>query len=246
MQSASVGFHCPVCVAEAGQRVYSARDLQFRPQATIALIAMNIVTFFAQQSSTITDRGFVSGFTVAQGEWWRLVTSGFLHTSLIHIGFNMYLLWLLGPQLERAFGKVKFLLLYFGSMLGGSAAVTFFNWPSGAIGASGAVLGLAGAMGAIYWIRGFDVRQSPVFGLVVLNLALPLLTSVVDLGFGRISISGHQRGMVSGPIIADVQVLLPERGTLPKNLAAPAAFAAVVVFAALGLVGAELMLTPIL
>ena len=246
MKSAAVGFHCPVCVAEAGQKVYTPRTLEFRPQATIALIAVNVVTFFLQQGSTITNRGFVSGFTVAEGEWWRLVTSGFLHTSLFHIGFNMYLLWILGPQLERAFGKVKFLLIYFGSMLGGSAAVTFFNWPSGAIGASGAVLGLAGAMGAIYRIRGFDVRQSPVFGLVVLNLALPLLTSVVDLGFGRISFWGHLGGMVGGAILAVVLVWLPERGTLPKNMAAPAALAVVLGFAALGLVGAELMLSPIL
>ncbi len=246
MHSASVGFHCPVCVAESGQQVHTPSDLQFQPQATLALIALNVVTFFVQQSSTITDRGFVSGFTVAQGEWWRLVTSGFLHTSLFHIGFNMYLLWILGPQLERAFGKVKFLLIYFGSMLGGSAAVTFFNWPSGAIGASGAVLGLAGAMGAIYRIRGFDVRQSPVFGLVVLNLALPILTSVVDLGFGRISFWGHLGGMLGGAALAAVLVWLPERGTLPENIAVPAAFGAVAVFGILGLVGAELMLTPIL
>lgn len=246
MHSASVGFHCPVCVAEAGQRVYTPKDLAFRPQATIALIAINVLTFFVQQGSDITDRGFVSGFTVAQGEWWRLVTSGFLHTGLFHLGFNMYLLWILGPQLERAFGKAKFLLIYFGSMLGGSAAVTFFNWPSGAIGASGAVLGLAGAMGAIYRIRGFDVRQSPVFGLVVLNLALPVLTSVVDLGFGRISFWGHLGGMIGGAVMAVILVWLPERGTLPKNMAVPAASAAVALFAALGLLGAELMLTPIL
>ncbi|MFW2380687.1 MAG: rhomboid family intramembrane serine protease [Acidimicrobiales bacterium] len=235
-----------MCVAEAGQRVYTARELAFRPEATIVLIALNVVTFFVQQTTDITNRGFVSGFTVSQGEWWRMVTAGFLHASLFHIGFNMYLLWILGPQLERAFGKFKFLLIYFGAMLGGSAAVTFFNWPSGAIGASGAVLGLAGAMGAIYRIRGFDVRQSPVFGLVVLNLALPILTNIVDLGFGRISFWGHLGGMIGGAIIAGVLVWLPERGVLPKNMVVPAALATVVLFGALGLVGAELMLTPIL
>ncbi|NNE95020.1 MAG: rhomboid family intramembrane serine protease [Acidimicrobiales bacterium] len=246
MSSAPVGFHCPECVAESGQRVYRPRDLQFRPQATIALIALNVVVFFAQQGSSITNDGFVSGFTVAEGEWWRLVTAGFLHTSLLHIGFNMYLLWLLGPQLERAFGKVRFLLIYFGSMLGGSAAVTFFNWPSAAIGASGAVLGLAGTMGAIYRIRGFDVRQSPVFGLVVLNLALPILTSFVDLGFGRISFWGHLGGMVGGAILAVILVWLPERGTIPKDLATPLAAATVAALAVLGVIGAELMLTPFL
>jgi len=71
---------------ENGQQIYTARDFRFQPQATIALIALNVVTFFAQQGSSITNDGFVAGFAVAEGEWWRLVTAGFLHTSLLHIG----------------------------------------------------------------------------------------------------------------------------------------------------------------
>ncbi len=243
MKSASVGFHCPECVKEAGQRVYTSQSLQFQPLATQAIIAVNVVVFFAQQAiGGLTNDGVLFGPLIAEGELWRLVTSGFLHGSLLHIGFNMYLLWMMGPQLEKAFGKAKFLLLYFGSLFAGAAAVTLFNWDAPTLGASGAVLGLAGAMAAVYQIRGLSFRDSPVFGLVVLNLALPILTSVVNLGFGRISFWGHFGGMVGGAAIAAVLIYLPERGIIPKNLAMPVAAAVVAGFAVLGVVGAELAL----
>lgn len=241
MKSASVGFHCPECVKEAGRQVYTPQSLQFQPLATQAIIAVNVVVYFAQQAvSGLTVDGLLFGPLVGEGEWWRLVTSGFLHGSLFHIGFNMYLLWMIGPQLEKAFGRAKFLLLYFGSLFAGAAGVTLFNWDAPTLGASGAVLGLAGAMGAVYQIRGFSFRQSPVFGLVVLNLALPILTSVVDFGFGQISFWGHFGGMAGGAAIAAVLIYLPEKGIIPKNLAVGAAAAAVVGFAVLGLIGAQL------
>ncbi len=241
MKAASVGFHCPECVKEAGQRVYTTNSLQFQPLVTQALIAVNVLAYFAQQAlPDLTIDGLLFGPLIAEGEWWRLLTSGFLHGSLFHIGFNMYLLWMIGPELEKAFGKAKFLLLYFGSLFAGAAAVTIFNWDAPTLGASGAVLGLAGAMAAVYQIRGFNFRQSPVYGLVVLNLALPVVTAFVNIGFGRISFWGHFGGMVGGAVIAAVLIYLPERGIIPKNLAVSAAAAAVVGFAVLGLVGSEL------
>ncbi len=233
MRSASVGFHCPECVKATGQKVYRAQDLVFQPRVTQALIALNVLAYLFQQSDpTVTNRGLLFGPAVASGEVWRLVTSAFLHGSLIHIGFNMYLLWMLGRALEQAFGTVKYLLLYFGSMFGGAAAVTIFNWDQPTLGASGAVLGLAGAMGAVYFARGMDVRQSPAFSLVVLNLALPFILP-------NVSFWGHLGGVLAGAVVAMILVFLPERTSIPKNFAIPLAVAATVVFALLGIVGAE-------
>lgn len=233
MRQAAVGFHCPRCVADGGQQVYRARDLQFQPQITIALIAINVLAYLAQQSSAgLTGDGLLFGPAVVDGEYWRLLTGGFLHGSLIHIGFNMYLLWLLGRPLEQAFGSVKYLLMYFGSLFGGSAAVMFFNWGTPTLGASGAVLGLAGAMGAIYAARGFDVRQSPAFGLVMINLFLPLLIP-------RISFWGHFGGVAAGALVAFTLVWLPERKYIPSSAAVPLTVVVVAAMAALGVVGAQ-------
>ncbi len=233
MRSASVGFHCPVCVKEAGQQIITPRSLRFQPTATIALIALNVMAYFLQQSGGVTNDYLLFGPSVQANEYYRLVTSGFLHGSLIHIGFNMYLLWMLGPALEKAFGVGKYLLLYFGSLFGGAAAVMFFDWDQATLGASGAVLGLAGAMGAIYYARGFDIRQSPAFGLVVLNILLPLLIP-------RISFWGHLGGVVAGALTALALVWLPERTSMPAKLAVPAAAAVMVAFAALGVYGGEI------
>lgn len=233
MRQAAVGFHCPRCVANDGQRVYRARDLQFQPQVTIGLIALNVLAYFAQQGSVgVTNDGLLFGPAVVDGEYWRLLTGGFLHGSLIHIGFNMYLLWLLGRPLEQAFGPFKYLLMYFGALFGGSAAVMFFNWGTPTLGASGAVLGLAGAMGAIYAARGFDVRQSPAFGLVVINLLLPVLIP-------RISFWGHLGGVAAGALVAYTLVWLPERKLIPPGAAVPLTTVVVVALAALGVVGAQ-------
>ncbi len=233
MHSASVGFHCPECVAETPQQVYRPQDLRFQPQVTIALIAVNVLVYLVQQGDNlITSDGLLFGPAVADGQYWRLLTSGFLHGSIFHIGFNMYLLWMLGRPLEKAFGTVKYLLLYFGSLFGGSAAVMFFNWNAPTLGASGAVLGLAGAMGAIYAARGFDIRQSPAFGLVVLNLLLPLLVP-------GISFWGHFGGVAAGALMASALIWLPERKQLPERLAVPLAAVIIVGLVGLGLFGAQ-------
>ncbi len=233
MRPASVGFHCPECVKASGQQVYRPQDLAFQPRVTIALIALNVVAYLYQQSSpTPFDEGVLFGPLVGEGEWWRLVTSAFLHGGIIHIGFNMYLLWMLGRPLEKAFGAVKYLLLYFTSMFGGAAAVTIFDWGAPTLGASGAVLGLAGAMAAVYFARGADVRQSPAFTLVLLNLALPLIIP-------NVSFWGHLGGVVGGGFAALVLVWLPERKQMPKELAIPVAVGLMVGFAALGVVGGE-------
>src|SRR3979409_1665831 len=137
MSQASVGFHCPECARQGKQRVFTANALLAgrRPVVTQLLLAINVAVFFIGlgQGSTNAFSGgstfsddygvlgsarlvFLDGSSkligVAHGEWWRLITGGFLHASLLHIGFNMFALWVLGSQLETAVGKLRFAVVY--------------------------------------------------------------------------------------------------------------------------------------
>jgi membrane associated rhomboid family serine protease len=135
---------------------------------------------------------------VADGEWWRLVTTAFLHSGTMHILFNMYALYLLGPGVERQVGSRSFAGLYLASALLGSVAYAAFN--SGpAVGASGAVFGLFGAWLASAWksrntAAGRAQLQS--IGIIVgINLLLPLAVP-------RIAWEAHVGGLVAGFLIA--------------------------------------------
>jgi membrane associated rhomboid family serine protease len=121
----------------------------------------------------------------------------------------MYLLYMLGPQLEQSLGSMRFSLMYFGSLFGGSLAVLAFGFMQPTLGASGAVLGLAGAMFIAMWGRGVSPRQSPVFWLVIINLGLPLLIP-------GISFWGHFGGVVAGGALAFVLVWLPDKSRRPN------------------------------
>ena len=200
----------------------------------MALIAINALLYIGQMSSNggITNAGLLYGPMVQQGQWWRLLTSGFLHGSVLHVGFNMYLLYMLGPELERGFGSVRFALMYFGSLAGGALAVMLFDWDQPTLGASAAVLGLAGSMGIALHERGMKPQQSPVFGLVVLNLALPLLVP-------GISFWGHFGGVLAGMLIGYLVIWLPARsqGSSAGNTVSIGA-AAVVLISALAVMAA--------
>lgn len=201
---------------------------------SLALIAINALLYVGQMATNggITNAGLLYGPLVQQGQFWRLLTSGFLHGSLLHVGFNMYLLYMLGPQLERGFGSLRFALMYFGSLAGGAVMVMLFDWNQPTLGASAAVLGLAGAMGIALYERGMKPQQSPVFGLVVLNLALPLLVP-------GISFWGHFGGVLAGILIGYLVVWLPARtqGSSVSNTVSIGA-AAVVLLSALAVMGA--------
>lgn len=195
MTQASIGHHCPECLAGSKQRVYTARNL---PSSTgspllVALIAINVVVYLAQEGSNdrITLDGLLFGPAVADGEWWRIVTSAFLHANLLHIGFNMYALWLLGRPLLEGLGKLRFVLLYVAGLFGGSLAVLAFNWSAPTLGASGAVLGLGGALVAALWARGIGLHQTSLVPILGLNLLLPVLV-------GGISFWGHFGGIAGG------------------------------------------------
>lgn len=202
--------------------------------ASLVLIIANLLIYLAQMGTAdaITQLGLLYGPYVQGGQWWRLLSAGFLHGSILHVGFNMYLLYLLGPQLERNFGSLRFLLMYFGSLAGGALAVMLFDWQQPTLGASGAVLGLAGALGIALHERGIKPQQSPVFGLVLLNLGLPLLVP-------GISFWGHFGGVVSGMLLGYLVIWQPAR----SRTTAPATtlsygMAAVVVLGALAMAAA--------
>lgn len=209
MRSAAVGFHCPECAKTGAQKVIRP-GAQSPPQVTYALMGISIAVFLVQLAIDGSLRGQIFqdyvlfGPFVNQGDVWRIVTAGFLHASLIHLAFNMYALYIFGPALERGIGGFKTALIYAGGLLGGSAAVLAFNYSSPTLGASGAVLGLAGGLAAVLWSRGVNITQTSLGMIFLLNLGLPLL-------IGGISFWGHLGGIIGGGIVGSILGFLPTR-----------------------------------
>jgi membrane associated rhomboid family serine protease len=208
MHQASVGFHCPECTSRGKQKVYTARTLQSmnQPVVTITLIALNGLVYLASMSqgvnqfaidyglignAAVLNSGHVGLVGVAQGEWWRLITGGFLHANLIHIAFNMFALWVLGSQLEPALGRLRFGVVYFVSLLAGSLGVMLVSPDVVTVGASGAIFGLFGVAVAAQRSQGINIWQSGVGMILVINLAL-------TFGVSGISIGGHIGGLIGG------------------------------------------------
>lgn len=197
MTPGAVGFVCPDHVATGSQEIRASALLNRRPPFTTAVIAILVVIYVVQvatdasASFSLTSSWLLYGPYVADGEWWRIITSGFLHGSIMHLGFNCYALWVLGSMLERAIGSWRLALCYGGSLLGGAAAVMAFNFDSPTIGASGAVLGLAGAIAGGLRGNWRAIQRSGIAAMLAINLALPLLIP-------RISFWGHLGGMAAG------------------------------------------------
>lgn len=203
MNQASVGFHCPECAKTGRQRTYTARNLMGqRPYVTLVLIVINAVVFLIDISSSGGGMGSIgsagddlalNGFWVAHGDWWRPVTAGFVHAGLIHIGFNMFLLYQLGLLLESAIGRVAYLALYFCALLGGSFLVLILDPDAFTVGASGAVFGLMGAAFVALRSRGINPFETSIGPLIVINLVYTFIG-------GNISVGGHIGGLITGAI----------------------------------------------
>ncbi|MDQ1585750.1 MAG: hypothetical protein QOH80_1115 [Actinomycetota bacterium] len=219
MVNASVGFQCPECVREGNKEVRRARTVfggrvSDAGVVTKALIGLNALAFLVQQvSSTFTDRlidigrgfdPFAGHFVgVATGEYYRLLTSAFLHANLLHIALNMYALYLFGPPLEVAFGRARFIALYVLSALGGSALSYAFADPAqSSLGASGAVFGLFGAFFVVNRKLGRDTRGLLV--LVAVNLAFSFLVRGIDW-------RAHVGGLITGSLVAAALAHAPRR-----------------------------------
>lgn len=196
MISAPVGFQCRECVKGA-PAVRTLRSLRPDPYATMALIAVNVAIFLPTMGGADESRDLgLFGPAVANGDWWRLVTSGFLHFDLLHIGFNMVLLWWLGTMLEPSLGRVRFLVLYAGALLAGSLGVLVLDPNALTGGASGAVFGLMAAAFLSQRRRGIDPMQSGLGGLILINLLLSFRPGV--------SIGGHLGGLVGGALLVTI------------------------------------------
>jgi membrane associated rhomboid family serine protease len=202
MVQAPVGFHCPGCVKGA-PAVRSLRSLRVDPHVTYAIIAVNVVAFLPSLAggglagggggNPLAPDFALFGPLVAAGEWWRVVTSGFLHYGLVHLGFNMFILYHLGLMLEPALGRLRFVLLYAAGLLAGSFGALLLSPRALTAGASGAVFGLMGAAVVGMRRRGVDPMQSGIGGLLLLNV---VLTFVIP----GISIGGHLGGLAGGAL----------------------------------------------
>ncbi len=242
MTPTPVGMRCPEC---ASQRTKVVRNPTGTPggratPATYALIAINVAVFLIELAngpgglSTGPASKFFREFalfgpSVAEGEWYRLVTSGFLHVSIIHIGFNMFLLLVLGRLLEPALGTPRFLALYFASLLAGSFGALVVEPNALTVGASGAVFGLAGAVFIIARGRGMDALAGEIGFLILFNLVWSFVGS-------NISVGGHVGGLIGGAICA-FAIVAGEKGML-GSARQPAEYAVMFVVAVASVLGA--------
>jgi membrane associated rhomboid family serine protease len=208
MTPTPVGMRCPECAKER-TRVVTAQALRGGNPVIVtqALIAVCVVVFLAVGNFGVTGGVGASSWLYREGalwapaieyqhEYWRLVTSGFLHSSLLHIGFNMLLLYFLGSEIEREIGSARFGLVYLTGLLGGSFGALVQTTAVPTVGASGAVFGLMGFLVVEMRRRGINPLQSQIGLLLLINVVLSLRP-----GSG-ISFGGHLGGLLFGVLAA--------------------------------------------
>jgi membrane associated rhomboid family serine protease len=201
MNSAAVGFQCPSCFNEGVRSVPRTRTSMGGIQrgnvqvVSMTMLALNVLVFIAVRTGSprvVNDLVLVP--VLVDSEPWRLLTSAFTHVQIFHIFSNLFMLWQLGPMLEQMLGRLRFAVLYLLSALGGGVAVWILGAPGSAtLGASGAVLGLVGALLVISKARGLDVTW--IVGYVA-------ITAVLSFIVPNISWEGHLGGFVTGAAVA--------------------------------------------
>jgi membrane associated rhomboid family serine protease len=235
---APVGVHCPECVREARGSVASSRPIgrrfanvvrpgSGRPIVTFTIIGINVVVFILEllTGNSILGSGtgsVASALAYAPGEIlvhpWTIVTNAFVHASIIHIGVNMYSLFVLGVPLERYLGRGRFIVLYLIGILGSTAGVEFLS-KQGVIGASGAIFALLGVLILFSRRLGFN----PTFLIII---------GVVNLGYGfvatGISWQDHLGGLVAGLLLGGL--LLYTRNLRRQSLQISGFIALAVIF----------------
>lgn len=199
------------CAEHAGVATGAARVVQGARSFSLAghgalvtkiLIGINVLVFLWQVGSggTLTDpdgypylHGALNGYLVADGEWWRVFTSMFLHGSVIHVGLNMLFLWWIGAPVEQALGRARYALIYLVSGLAGSAGALLMTSPEAVtVGASGAIFGILGAAFVFERQRNYVLGGGAVT-IIVLNLAF-------SFAVPGISIGAHLGGLVGGAL----------------------------------------------
>src|SRR4051812_45298545 len=200
MTATSVGMRCPEC-AKQRTKVHNMRTMSGEPRVTVAIIIVCAVAMLASGNVGFGSNGggrltadfALFGPAISDGEWWRLVTGGFLHANLIHIFFNMYLLWILGQMLEPMLGSGRFAALYFTALLWGSFGALLVTPNVPTVGASGAVFGLMGAAAVELRARGVNPFKTDIGMLIIFNLGLSFLLAGISIG-------GHIRGPIRGAV----------------------------------------------
>lgn len=234
MRQAAVGFQCPECVREGAASVPTVRTpfggkvTVSSSVATVVLIALNVAVFiianatggaqsaFTKATGMLPDTGGTGlarlGYEgVAQGAYWELITSTFLHLQLLHIAFNMIGLWIFGPFLESALGRWRYVALYLLSGLVGSVAAYSLAPPTSfSLGASGSIFGLFGAALVVLLRQRRDVTQ-----LLVL-LALNLFISFTVRG---VSWQAHVGGLFAGLVVGAGFAYAPRRSRTAVQVA---------------------------
>ncbi len=208
MRQASVGYHCPECVAQAAAsspHVTARRALPGGPlYVTYGLIGLNVLVYLI--SVVMDRRPGLDRFTfdwalyppaVGAGEWWRLITGGFLHAGAIHIGMNMFVLYMIGGSLELAIGRARFLAVYAVGLVGGALGVVLVDPRGLTVGASGAIFGLFGLLAVFELARGINPLQSGLGPVLLLNL-------VFTFTIPGISVGGHVGGLLAGGLAGAV------------------------------------------
>lgn len=216
MTPAAVGLRCPDhsgkaqgirTVTRAAGRTATGFGSRRLNAVTVVLISLNVGVALAElaingafSGNWIFEHGALIGsvpFTdigVAHGEWWRMVTSMFLHGGYLHLALNMYSLYYVGSILEIQIGRWQFLLLYFGSGIAGSAGAVLWSPYSPTVGASGAIFGILGAL-FILERRGSIATEGQIAGLIVLNLVFTFALS------SYISVGAHVGGLIGGVVL---------------------------------------------
>src|SRR5436190_2171665 len=240
MTPTPVGMRCPECAGQTTPvRRLGAGLSAGRAPATYVLIAINVAFFVAEVvGGGSAGLGFSGGGgvyhnlalfgpKVADGEWYRIVTGGFLHAGLLHIAFNMFALFILGSLLEPAIGTPRFLGIYGVALLAGSCGALIVTPDALTVGASGAIFGLMSAAFIIARHRGLEQVAGQIGFYVILNL-------VFTFGITGISIGGHIGGLIGGALAA-LLIAFGERrgGGVPLEAAGMLVLGAVAVAGAL-------------
>ncbi len=211
MSFGPVGIRCPDH-ASTGESAPAPKRTARRARASIsvsgsfvtqALIAINVGVYLLElllggqlngTGNTIYEHGVLAGPFIADGEWWRLMTSAFLHYGPVHLGLNMLVLWIIGPALEEYLGHGRYALLYLVSGLAGAAGALVWSPNALTVGASGAIWGIMGAA-LLLEARRIYVFGGQALGLVVFNLAITFLIPGISIG-------GHIGGLIGGAAAA--------------------------------------------
>jgi membrane associated rhomboid family serine protease len=219
-----VGMRCPEC-SKQRTKVVRMRDMSQIPRVTYGLIAMNVVVYLIERlhlgsGETLYFRGALLGSPevpgieqgVAYGQWWRLVSGGFLHANLLHIGFNMLILYWLGRMLEPAIGSVRFAAVYATSLFAGAFGALLVTPHAYTVGASGAIFGVAGCAVVEMRSRNISVMESGLGMLIGINLLLGFTSSGISVG-------GHIGGLIGGALAGLVLQVADRRKSLALALA---------------------------